>query len=136
MKQVYIDANIFIYTYEKHPVYYNKCVRLISKLETEHYMGITSVITLLEVVNPSFVSKTSIDYIRLSLLELCSLEIRNVTMPIIELALDIKLKYHIKTADAIHLATAIEAGCDTFITNDKQIQKVKGLKILYLDKLV
>lgn len=45
---------------------------------------------------------------------------------------DLRVNYNLKTPDAIHLATAIEHKADVFITNDKQLKKVKEIAILYL----
>lgn len=46
----------------------------------------------------------------------------------------LRAKYpSIKPPDAIHLATAISAGVDGFLTNDKDLMKVEELPIMMLD---
>jgi predicted nucleic acid-binding protein len=47
----------------------------------------------------------------------------------------LRAKYSLKTIDAIHLATAIVAGCDAFLTNDHIFRRVSELRILVLDDL-
>ncbi|MBI5236732.1 MAG: PIN domain-containing protein [Deltaproteobacteria bacterium] len=39
----------------------------------------------------------------------------------------------LKTMDAIQIAAAIVAGADAFLTNDKDLKKIKDIKILVLE---
>ena len=51
-------------------------------------------------------------------------------------AAEIRAKYNgIKGMDSIHIATAIESGCDVFLTNDKQLKQVSELRALLVDEL-
>lgn len=43
-----------------------------------------------------------------------------LTPSIIELATDLRAKYQLKTPDAIHYATAMEAGATAFLTGDRR----------------
>jgi predicted nucleic acid-binding protein len=40
-----------------------------------------------------------------------------------------------RTPDALHVATAIDAGCDAFLTNDTGIKRVHEIAVLVLDDL-
>jgi predicted nucleic acid-binding protein len=42
----------------------------------------------------------------------------------------------IKAPDAIQLATAIFHGASAFVTNDKIFERVKGIDVLILDKIL
>lgn len=46
------------------------------------------------------------------------LDLRTVDRRIAEAAAILRGKYRLKTADAVHLATALDAGADRFITNN------------------
>ncbi|GHT89550.1 hypothetical protein AGMMS49545_00060 [Betaproteobacteria bacterium] len=46
------------------------------------------------------------------------LNIQNTTF---ELATELRARHRLKTADALHLAAAIEAGCEEFWTNDTRL---------------
>ena len=49
---------------------------------------------------------------------------------------EIRAKYKgIKLADALQLAAAIETGCDTFLTNDKQLKQVSEINVVLLEDL-
>ena len=39
----------------------------------------------------------------------------------------------LKTPDALHLATAIHAGCSQFWTNDKKLVKAAGKSLMVID---
>ena len=43
--------------------------------------------------------------------------------------------YNLSLTDAIQIATALEAGCDAFLTNDKGLRRVTELNILVLEDL-
>lgn len=58
------------------------------------------------------------------------------TKQICLLAAQLRAGYKLKTPDAIHLATAIDSGCDCFITNDDRLKKVAEIKILTLRDLL
>jgi len=42
----------------------------------------------------------------------------------------------IKTPDALQLVAALAAGCKTFLTNDRRLPKLPGLRILQLSSYV
>lgn len=48
----------------------------------------------------------------------------------LEKAADLRAKYSwLKTPDAIHLAAAIESGCDAFLTNDRRLERCTEIKV-------
>jgi predicted nucleic acid-binding protein len=50
-------------------------------------------------------------------------------------AAQLRAQYKLKTPDAIHIATAIETGCDAFLTNDIGFKRVSEIRVLMLDDL-
>jgi predicted nucleic acid-binding protein len=44
-----------------------------------------------------------------------------LTTAVVDRATVIRGRYRFKTPDALHLAAAIEAGCQTFLTNDARL---------------
>lgn len=68
---------------------------------------------------------TETDYVRLI----------SITPVIAEKAAHLRARYNLRTPDALHLATAIEAGCDAFLTNDLGLNRLTEVQVLILDKL-
>ncbi|VTT99121.1 Uncharacterized protein OS=Candidatus Entotheonella sp. TSY2 GN=ETSY2_19905 PE=4 SV=1: PIN [Gemmataceae bacterium] len=51
------------------------------------------------------------------------------TRAVYDRAIGIRATTRIKTPDALHLAAAVEAGCDVFLTNDIQLTKFTGVRV-------
>lgn len=97
--------------------------------------AITSEITLLEtLVIPLRNSDTDL---ALKYEELLS-ESRGLTLidldrNLLYKAADIRAKYTIKTPDALQIAACLQEQCSVFVTNDRRLPQIPGLKILHLE---
>jgi predicted nucleic acid-binding protein len=58
-----------------------------------------------------------------------------VDVVVARLAADLRARYNLTTPDALHLATAIEAGCEAFLTNDLDLRRVEEIRVPALDDL-
>jgi len=56
-----------------------------------------------------------------------------VTYETADRAAELRAELGLGTPDAIHLATAIDAGATLFVTNDRKPARVKDLEILLFD---
>jgi predicted nucleic acid-binding protein len=65
-----------------------------------------------------------------------SLTIAGISPKIAEQAARLRASYNLRTPDAIQLATAIEAGASTFLTNDQRLTSIMEIQILVLDSLL
>ena len=68
--------------------------------------------------------------------EFPNIETYDLNYNLIDRIIDLRIKYNIKTPDAIHIATAIENKADAFITNNKGLRKIKEIKVVYLKDYV
>ena len=64
-----------------------------------------------------------------------NLEIIPVDEAIGEIAAILKYKYSIALPDAIQIATGVASGQEAFITNDRDLQKIREIKVIILDDL-
>ena len=48
---------------------------------------------------------------------------------VFNLATELRAQHHLKTPDALHLATAICSNCDEFWSNDERLAKIAGTQI-------
>ena len=58
------------------------------------------------------------------------------TLAIWEDAARIRAATGLKTSDALHAATALQAECTLFVTNDGDFRRVQGLPVAVLDDLL
>jgi predicted nucleic acid-binding protein len=52
-----------------------------------------------------------------------------VTASVVELATEIRAKYNLKTPDALHFASALEAGADVFLTGDRAFARCSDVAV-------
>ena len=56
-------------------------------------------------------------------------EIVNEVLQALERATLLRARYGFRTPDAIHLAAAIDSGCDLFLTNDSQLARCQEITV-------
>lgn len=56
-------------------------------------------------------------------------------MKIEEAFADIRARYRLQLPEAFQIATALDAGCQAFLTNDAQLKRIAELKILLVSEL-
>ncbi len=70
---------------------------------------------------------------------LSRLDLQPVNRAVVDLAVTVGVSYRLKALDATHLATAIAAGADRFITNNRRdfdATMIEEIDIVYPDQLV
>jgi predicted nucleic acid-binding protein len=131
------DTMVFIYHFEDHKKYAPISEILFDAWEKGTHHGVTSVITLLEVlVKPKKDANQDAvrDYKDL-LLTFPNLDVFAVGAECAEVAADIRAQYGIRTPDAIQIATALLGHATALITNDDQLKQITELEIVLLDEL-
>lgn len=134
---VYIDTSVIIYTVEANPLYFSLIQSLWQKFLTGEIELVTSELTLREsLILPLRQANNSLanDYEQL----LVSSEIRLVpiTQSILKGAANTRATTNLKTPDAIHAATALDAGCTLFLTNDRGFRNVPILSVVILSEVL
>lgn len=122
MSRVYWDTMLFIYWLEEHPVFAKRVDQIHHRMEARQDQLITGAFTIGEVLAGPYrkAAAQRLDDVRRRL--------RNVVADIIPFTLETAERYarirgtlRVSPADAIHLASAAEAGTDLFLTNDRQL---------------
>jgi predicted nucleic acid-binding protein len=132
-----LDTAPLIYLVEKHPIHFDKMVTIVQHLTQGSIVGISSVLTLTEVLTqPLRLSKSNLvrDYENI-LLNSMGFRMVSIDTKIARTAADLRAHYNLKTPDAIQVATAVESGCQAFLTNDLGMKRVTELHVLVLDDL-
>lgn len=133
-----IDTAPFIYFVERHPVYLSIIRDIIKRIDQGVMQGCASVITLTEVlVQPKRCGKTALEKeYRDILLHSRNFELISIDAEIAEQAAALRSRYNLRTPDALQIAASLSAGCEAFLTNDKQLKRVEDLAVLVLDDFV
>jgi predicted nucleic acid-binding protein len=137
IQRLCVEAASLIYYMEEHPAYLDRMDAIITSAENKPIEMVSSVIILTEVITyPLRLGRTNlVQEYRDILLYSGRFRVLPVTDVIAESAADLRARYHLRTPDALHIATAIESGCDAFLTNDLGIKRVNELQVLVLDDL-
>ncbi|MBN2550481.1 MAG: type II toxin-antitoxin system VapC family toxin [Anaerolineales bacterium] len=133
-----LDTSVFIYHFEANPVYLSLTTEILKGIEVGHWKGITSVITLMEInVRPLRLGQPEIARMYEAILvHFPNLKIINLDRDVVRKAAFIRANYHLHTADALQAAACILHGCDTFITNDRLLNRLQAeLNVVLLDDL-
>lgn len=134
-KIVFLDTAPLIYFIEKNIRYIDVVKPIIALIDSQQAKGMTSTITLLEVLVLPLRegNKKLADKYKTILLSSSDLETCEISNPISERAAVIRAKYGFKTPDSIQLATAIVRKADYFLTNDTALKQVKEIKVIVLE---
>jgi predicted nucleic acid-binding protein len=134
---VYLDTVTIIYSIERFPTYIALLDPMWRQLQSGDCQVTTSELTLLETLvmpiqqaNQDLISR----YERL--LMASEVNLIPITRTLLKTAASIRANAKLKTPDAIHAATAIDAGCNTFLTNDQGFRKVPELPTVILQDVL
>ena len=135
---VAVDTAIFIYFIDENPRFLPEILPLFEEADQGTRELITSAMTLLEVMVVPFRAGNRLLAERYEALLTRSRGIRLVELSHDQLraAAQLRAATSVKTPDALQLVAAIGAGCTTFLTNDRRLPPVPGLRILELASYV
>lgn len=138
VSHLYIDTSPFIYYTEKRLGFLERVKAVFAYQYTHAIDTITSVITLSECLVKPIKQN---DMLLVSAYERFFMKTHGislipVTFEISRLSADLRALYNLRTPDALHIATALETGCEAFLTNDVALKRIKEIRILVLDEIV
>lgn len=137
VSSIAFDTAPIIYFVEANPTYDALVTNVFQRIENEEMTGVTSVISLCEVlVHPIRQRNLNLKERYLDILQNSPhFFTRLINAPIAERAATLRAKYNLRTPDALQIAAAVENGCDAFLCNDKNLKRVMEIKVLILDEL-
>lgn len=135
---VALDTSIFIYFMEGDPTWLPIIRPLFAAAAAGERRLITSSVTLLEVlVVPYRSGDLAISERYEALLTRGrGLSLIEVDRPILRAAAQVRAIYRIRTPDALQIAAALASRCTAFVTNDRRLPQIKGLRIVQLNDLI
>ncbi len=137
VSSIAFDTSPIIYFVEANPKYDAVVTDVFTRIEEGSIIGVTSVISLCEVLVQPIRSKNQIlqALYRETLVTSQHFFTKNIDPAIAETAATLRAKYNLRTPDAMQIATAIESKCQVFLCNDKLLRRVEELRICVLDEL-
>ncbi len=137
-KIIGLDTMVFIYHFEENRVYSPLTFSIFENLEKGNFNGITSILTLLEIlVKPKKENNLLLtERYKLLFETFPNLQVKTLNENIADIASSLRANYNINTPDAIQVATSLETQADIFITNDKTLKKISEIKVLLLSEML
>jgi predicted nucleic acid-binding protein len=133
-----IDTAIFIYYIEEHPKFFPVVNGLFEALDQNRCSGVTSTLTLLETLvvpyragDPGLAERYETLLSRGRGLTLVELD-----RPLLRSAARLRAWFAVKTPDAVQLAAAVSRNCTTFVTHDRPLSRVGGIRVLQVGRYV
>lgn len=122
MSRIYWDTMLFIYWLEAHPRYAARVDEIYLRMKARQDQLLTGSFTFGEVLAGFYRKGLSnrAKEIRRRMQELVT-EVVDYTVETADRYGQIRGSFHLAPADAIHLASAAQAGTDLFLTNDKRL---------------
>jgi predicted nucleic acid-binding protein len=132
--KVGVDAAIFIYFIEAAPAWLPAITPLFRAADTGHRELVTSAVTLLEVLVVPYRAnnKALADRYEALLTRSRGIRLIDLTRDQLRRAAQLRALTGVRTPDALQLTAAHDAGCTAFVTNDRRLPAVSGLRIVQL----
>jgi predicted nucleic acid-binding protein len=131
---VYIDTNVFIYFLEFDDAHNQAAREWISGFQNNGTEIVTSRLTFLECIyGPAKVDNSAlVDLYRAMLVDNAAVRLIEIAHDILESAALQGGRLGLKLPDAIHYFTALHAGCDLFLSNDRQFKPSRSMRVASL----
>jgi predicted nucleic acid-binding protein len=131
---VAVDTSVFIYLIEEHPAFLPMVRPLFEQADRGTRDLVTSSLTLLEVLVVPYRAgnRPLAERYEALLTRSRGIRIVDLTREQLRAAAQLRAVTGARTPDALQLAAALTGGCRTFVTNDRRLPDVAGLRILQL----
>jgi predicted nucleic acid-binding protein len=135
---VAVDTAVFIYFIEEEPRFLPHILPLFLEADQGERELVTSALTLLEVLVVPYRAGDRQMAERYEQLLTRSRGVRLVelTRDQLRAAAQLRAATGVRTPDALHLVSALGTDCKTFITNDRRLPPITGLRIIQLSSYV
>jgi len=134
---VYIDTMTLIYTVERYPAYWPLLEPMWLAARAGTFEIVSSKLTLLEtLVGPLKSGNTVLQRAFEDALLGTEMRLLPITQAILREAAGLRATTRLRTPDALHAATAQQAGCVLLVTNDAKFRGVVSLPLVILDDLL
>lgn len=135
--RIFFDTAPFIYLVQNHPGYYQKVADYLTQSLSDDAMLETSVLTYTEFcAKPEQLNRPDLLLDFDDLLRDFDFQMLEISLAAATLSYQLQAKYAgLKGIDAMQIATAVNSGCDVFLTNDRQLKYVREIQVVVVAEL-
>ena len=135
--RVYIDTNVFIYFFDQHAEYFDIVVPFFQLFNDGLSLAYTGDAAVAETLYKPYQAD---DTERVSEFKLFFSDDEFITVlphnsKVFEMAAELSPKRGMKLIDALHYATAYNAGCQFILTNDMGFKSSEAVEVIHLQEL-
>lgn len=129
-----LDTVVFIYYVQEHPRFLPLVEPVFAGLDAGRWVAVTSGVTLLEtLVVPYRAGDLSLaERYEALLTRGRGLRLIDLDRALLRAAAQLRAATGVRTPDALQLAAALGARCSAFLTNDRALPAIPGLRVLQL----
>jgi len=137
-RKIALDTSIFIYQLESNPIYVGLTDGIFRWLEQPNHAGITSTITMTELLVPAYrgAGEVQVNEFYALLVTYPNLDWIAPDLNIADMAARIRALHRLRTPDALQAATAVQAQATGLLTNDTVFERVAAFETMVLDRLL
>lgn len=137
-QRVYVDANVFIYFLDRNETYFAAVAAFFQACLSRNVFACTSDLAIAEVMvmpyrsdDAALVAQFKSFFSQKNFLSICELK-----SDVFDAAAMLAGRKNMKLFEALHVATALHAGCRFLITNDAGIRSSGNLQVILLADLI
>ena len=134
---LFLDTAPVIYYVEEHPLFLATVTPIFDRIDSGLLIAVTSPVTLAECLVAPY--RLSMIKLQQDFFDLIVHGRYTTFMPldheIARQAAELRARYNVTLPDALQIAAALSAGCEAFLTNDGNLDRVKELRVLVVGEL-
>lgn len=132
-----VDTAPFIYFTERRAGYVDKMRAIFRQVAVEELAIVVSTLVLPEILSrPLTESDSELIAAYQSMFDNThGISLRPVSSTIAYRAANLRAQHNLETPEALHIATAIDAGCQAFLTNNLDLRRVREIQVFALADL-
>ena len=134
---VYLDASAIIYSVERNEPYFTLLAPVWRQAEAGQFVVVCSELAIAEtLVRPIRDANEDLETAFRAVFSAPDVRLVPATRRLWEHTARLRAETGLKTPDALHAATALQTGCELFITNDTDFRRVQSLPVVILDDIL
>ena len=132
------DTSVFVYHVERSVSYAPLTSLVLDSVAAGSFAAVTSILTLMELtVQPLQRGRRDLaEQYEIFVTEHPNLTVAPIDTVMVRTAAELRAAYRLRAIDALHVAACLEAGASAFLTNDRDLPRVRELQVLLLDDFV